>query len=235
LAELLHREAASSDEACVGLRVSTHRLSPKLDPRLILLCEPDSVRAASLRILRHRLIERGNPAIIAVSGPDEGSGKTTCAVNLALALSECDRAKVLLVEANLRKPAVAMLFGFLPPEGLARQLDRHRDRPLEPWFVVELGSPSLHVLAADSGQASEPLLDGPAFSQAIQRLRMAGYDYVVLDTPSVLHSADVNLIQGACDGVLMTAWAARTTGKALSQAVEQLSPSKILGIALFGS
>lgn len=231
LADTLLYGVAGS-EAHAGLWVSSHRLSSKLDKRLILLRESDSARAASFRVLRHRLVDRGDPRIIVVSGPNEKSGKTTCAVNLALALSECDRAKVLLLEANLRNPTLASLFGFLPTEGLAAQLDRHRHRPFEPWAVVEVGSPSFHVLAADPHAAPGPLLDAPVFAQAVEHLTATGYDFVVIDTPSVLGSADVNLVEDVCDGVLLTARATRTTGKALCRAVEQLSSSKILGIAL---
>src|SRR4051812_33115113 len=77
--------------------VATHK--PPVDPdhRLILLRDPDSARAASFRVLRHRLEQRGNPRTIAVTSAEEGEGKTTCAANLAMALGECERARVLLV------------------------------------------------------------------------------------------------------------------------------------------
>jgi Mrp family chromosome partitioning ATPase len=159
-------------------------------------------------------------------------GKTTCAANLALALGECGRARVLLVEANLRKPALAELFGFLPPECFSTQLVRHKDKPLEPWSVVEIYSPSLHVLAVKPDGDARPLLDGPAFSLAIELLRQANYEYIVIDTPPVLGAADVNLVEDAADGVLFTAWSRTTSGRRLKQAVEQLAPAKLLGLAL---
>jgi Mrp family chromosome partitioning ATPase len=212
--------------------VATHKPAQDPDPRLILLRDPDSERAASFRILRHRLAERGDPRIIAVSSASAGEGKTTCAVNLAMALSECGRAKVLLVEANLRTPSLAALFGFLPPECFSAQLTRHRDRPLEPWSIVEAFSPHLHVAAVKPGEAARPLLDAPSFAIAMEMLARAGYDYIVVDTPPVLGSADVNLIEDSCDGVLLAVRARTTTGRALRRAVDQLSPAKILGAAL---
>src|SRR5262245_780030 len=63
--------------------VSEHGRPTELDPRLILLREPDSERAASFRLLRYRLAERGNPRAIVVTSAEPRSGKTTCAVNLA--------------------------------------------------------------------------------------------------------------------------------------------------------
>ncbi len=212
--------------------VATHKAPPDPDPRLILIREPDSARAASFRVLRHRLADRGDPRIIAVTSPEPRDGKTTCAANLALALSEFGRAKVLLVEANFRNPQLAVLFGFLPPECFSMQLQRHRERPLDPWSVVEAFSPSLHVLAVKPGEVNRPLLDAPALAIAVEMLSRAGYDFIVFDTPPVLGSADVNLIEDYVDAFILTARSGRTQGRALRSAVEQLSPRKLLGVAL---
>jgi len=212
--------------------VATHKPPDDPDERLILVREPDSARAASFRVLRHRLQERGDPRVIAVTSPGPNEGKTTCAVNLALALGECGRARVLLVEANLRTPALAALFGFLPPECFSTQLGRHKDKPLDAWSVVEVFSPSLHVLAVKPDADSRPLLDGPAFALALEMLRQANYDYIVIDTPPVLGAADVNLVEDVADGVLFTAWSRETSGRRLRQAIEQLAPAKLLGLAL---
>jgi Mrp family chromosome partitioning ATPase len=213
--------------------VATHKVPDDPDERLILLREPDSARAASFRVMRHRLQERGDPRIIVVTSARAGEGKTTCAVNLALALGECGRARVLLVEANLRTPSLAPLFGFMPPECFSAQLARHKDKPEDAWSVVEVYSPSLHVLAVkpDHG-GGRPLLDGPAFRIAIEMLAQAGYDYIVVDTPPVLGNADVNLVEDSADGVLFVALSATTPARALRQAVEQLQPGKLLGITL---
>jgi Mrp family chromosome partitioning ATPase len=212
--------------------VATHKPPEDPDERLILLREPDSARAASFRVLRHRLQEHGDPRRIAVTSALPREGKTTCAVNLALALGECNRARVLLVEANLRAPSLAPLFGFMPPEGFATQLTRHKDKPEEAWSVVEVYSPSLHVLAVKPEAEGRPLLDGPAFAIAIEMLSQAGYDYIVVDTPPVLGAADVNLVEDCVDGVLFTAWSGATPARALRQAVEQLQPAKLLGVTL---
>jgi Mrp family chromosome partitioning ATPase len=212
--------------------VATHKAPPDPDPRLILIREPDSARAASFRVLRHRLADCGDPRVIAVTSPEPRDGKTTCAANLALALSEFGRAKVLLVEANFRNPQLAVLFGFLPPECFSMQLQRHRERPLDPWSVVEAFSPALHVLAVKPGETNRPLLDAPALAIAVEMLARAGYDFIVFDTPPVLGSADVNLIEDYVDAFILAARSGRTQGRALRAAVEQLSPRKLLGIAL---
>jgi Mrp family chromosome partitioning ATPase len=212
--------------------VATHKVPDDPDERLILLRAPDSERAASFRVMRHRLQEHGDPRIIAVTSAREREGKTTCAVNLSLALGECGRARVLLIEANLRTPSLAPLFGFMPPECFSAQLTRHKETPEDAWSVVEVYSPSLHVLAVKPEMEARPLLDGPALRIAIDMLAHAGYDYIVIDTPPVLGAADVNLVEDSVDGVLFVAQARTTPARTLRQAVEQLSPGKLIGVTL---
>ncbi|MCG8417331.1 MAG: CpsD/CapB family tyrosine-protein kinase [Proteobacteria bacterium] len=203
-----------------------------LDPRLVLLAEPDSERAARFRILRHHLMDRGRPQVVVISSPKQGEGKTTCAVNLALALAECDRARVLLVEASVRRPQLAAVFRFVPPWCFGEQLSAHRHQPLLPWGVVDIPEACLHVAAINPQIEQSQLLDAPAFAIAMERLRLASYDHIVIDAPAVLGSAEVNLIQDAADGVLLTAWAKHTTARTLRTTVEQLSPTKIIGTVL---
>ena len=212
--------------------VATHRPPDEPDARIVMVREPDSPAAASFRVLRHRLQERGDPRIIAVTSAGPKEGKTTCAVNLALALGECGRARVLLVEANLRAPSLAPLFGFMPPQCFSVQMQKHREKPTEGWSVVEVFSEYLHVLAVEPSDRGRPLLDGPAFAIAMEMLAQAGYDYIVVDTPPVLGAADVNLIEDSADGVLLTAWARSTSSQKLRQAIDQLVPAKVLGVTL---
>ncbi len=206
-------------------------LPQQLDSRLVLAREPYGPRAAAFRSLRIRLAAT-DVRVVAVTSAGPGEGKTTCAVNLAMALAEGGGAKTLLVEANFRTPVLARMLGFKPPEGLVAQLDRHREAPRDPWSVVEIVGSRLHVIAVDD-QATRPVvLDHVAFGLAMQRLRLAGYDFIVVDTPPVLGSADVNLVVDAVDGVLIATLAQRSTGRSLRQAIEQLDPAPILGAVL---
>ncbi|MCS6912255.1 MAG: CpsD/CapB family tyrosine-protein kinase [Myxococcales bacterium] len=205
------------------------------DLRLVLQREPDSERAAAFRVLRHR-IEQQNPdhmgtRVIALCAPRPRQGSTTAVANLALALCECDRARVCILEGNLRRPSLAQLFRFKPPMCLAERLERDRREPLEPWCVAEL-TPSLHVLAVREGAPRRPLVDGPAFAAAVEAMRRAGYRYVLVDGPEVLGIADMNLIEESVDEVLLVARGGQTTATDLRAAAAQLSGSKLRGVIL---
>ncbi len=202
------------------------------DRRLVLLNDPDSERAAAFRVLRHHLLEAGRPQVVVVSSASPGEGKTTTAVNLALALAECGRAKVLLVETHLARPQLAQVFRFSPPWCFAEQLAAHRHQPMLPWGLIDIPQLWLHVAAVNPRIEQDQLLDAPAFAIAMERLRLGGYDHIVIDAPPVLGSADVNLMQDAADGVLLALRGRTSRARDLSRAVDQLSPAKILGAVL---
>jgi Mrp family chromosome partitioning ATPase/uncharacterized protein involved in exopolysaccharide biosynthesis len=216
--------------------VRVHRVATaaRLDPRLIVLRAPDSRAAASFRVLRHRLCERSRGKAILVTSPGVGEGKTMCAVNLALALGEAGRARVLLLEGNFRSPSLARLLGFEPPACFSKQLDFKGIQPVQ-WVVVETVVPWLHVAAVAPGTAPGPILDGPALALCIEDLRGAGYDHIVIDGPAILGSADVNLMEENVDGILIALWAEKSRAQALREAVEQIGMSKLSGVVLFGT
>ena len=215
----------------IGL--SQHHIPPEepLDRRLALVVDPDSERSAAFRVLRHHLLELGRPQVVVVSSAHHGDGKTTVALNLALALAECGRAKVLLCDAHLRHPQLADVFRLVPPWCFAEQLAAHRNQPMLPWSLVEIPQLWLHVAAVSPRIEKTQLLDAPAFAIAMERLRLA-YDHIVIDAPPVLGSADVNLMSDAADAVLLAVHARRSTARDLRKSIEQVGSSKVVGTVL---
>lgn len=200
-----------------------------LDPRLIMLTEPYSPRADAYRALRRKLSGPGSPRTIAVTSAEPGEGKTSCAVNMALAFRETSNEKVLLIEANLRAPSLAALFGFEPPMCFARQMAKNRDSTRASWTVVEQFEP-LHVLAVDPAAKNPPLLDPVAFANALEQLIDAGYDHIIVDTPPALGGSDVNLVADAVDGVVVVASIKKSKKSLVKKAIDQLKPATILGV-----
>jgi Mrp family chromosome partitioning ATPase len=217
----------------VEIELTQHTLpNDSIDGRLVLLGSADSPRAAAFRVLRHHLLEQRRPQVVVVTSPRDGDGKTTTAINLALALAECGRAKVLLLDANLRRPQVASVLRVVPPWCFAEQLAAHRHQPMLPWSLIEIPQLWLHVAAVNLQAKHANLVDAPAFAIALERLRTAKYDHIVIDGPSVLGGADVNLIQDAADGVVMTLRAGRSNARDLRAAIDQITPAKIFGSVL---
>jgi Mrp family chromosome partitioning ATPase len=199
------------------------------DARLSILLEPESAQAKAYRVLRHRLLAADNPRVVAVTSAKPAEGKTACALNLALAMAEEVTSRVLFIEANARRPALGRLFDFMPPHCFLDQLTALTSSAGQ-WTVVEVMDTKLHLLALNP-HLRQGSIDRVLFAAAIRQLRRV-YDYIVIDTPSVLESADVNAVCEAVDGVVFTARAKRSSRTALRRAMDQLSPAPVLGVAL---
>ncbi|WP_433933737.1 hypothetical protein AB3662_04985 [Sorangium cellulosum] len=235
-----------------------------VDPNIVMVHAPYSPQADAYRTLRRKL-PSGVGTTIAVTSASPGEGKTTCAINLALALRETVRGRILLVEANIRKPGIARALRFDPPSCFSEQVQRHVSDRYAPWVVVEQAAPApavapsddtaessdrngpsgsrspdprltlqtpVHILAVDPSKERPPILDAVAFSSAIESLKRAGYSYIIIDTPPVLGSMDVNVIADSVSGVVMTSLVKKSTRKSIRQAIEQLRPAPILGVVL---
>jgi Mrp family chromosome partitioning ATPase len=101
-----------------------------------------------------------------------------------------------------------------------------------PWSLVEIPQLWLHVAAINPRIEKTQLLDAPAFAIAMERLRTAGYDHIVIDAPPVLGSADVNLMADAADTCVFALRAQVSTTRDLRRAIEQLGASKVAGTVL---
>ncbi len=194
--------------------------------------DADSPVAASYRVLRHRLREADDPSSIAVTSPRRHEGKTTCAINLAMALAEHGREKVLLVEANLRFPNLAAAWGFSTPACFGKQMAAHLKSPLSPWEVVAAFFHNLHVLAIDPASVGQWRMSAPGLKLAMDQLKASDYKHIIVDCPSALGSADVNVIEDTTDGVLLVARAGKTTSESLKKTVQHLAPANIVGVVM---
>lgn len=229
-------QGVQSGEGCSEF-VRVQRVPPNRQrgAGVFMLDMPDSPAAASFRVLRHRLDGCSGVKVVLVTSPEAGEGKSQCALNLALAMAEAGRARVLLLEANFRRPSLSRALGFEPPVCVSEQLEFHRTRPAQPWAVVENVSPWLHTVAIATDTEAGPLLDGPALGLCIEDFRRAGYDHIIIDGPPILDGADVNLLEEHADGIVVVLLAGKSRARALRKAVDQVGASKLLGVALLGT
>jgi Mrp family chromosome partitioning ATPase len=191
---------------------------------------------AALRVVRHRLETRRSEGMwtFAVTSARDGEGKSTLVAQLALALSEAERARVLLMEASMQRPALSRIFGFRVPTGLgfSVQLESRMRGLREPWTVLALG-PALHALVESEAEPGFPqTLHSTHFRTAIDRLGRV-YDWVVVDAPTVLGSGDANVVEEAVDGVIVAVRSGASKGADLRAAMKQLGNRKALGVVLW--
>ena len=177
--------------------------------------------------LHHAQVER-ELKVVMVSSAVSGDGKTLTSTNLALTLSESYRRRVLLIDADLRRPSVHEVFQVKNVNGLTDSLKAESDRRLP---LIQ-ASPYLSLLLA--GRPDSDPMSGLT-SGRMRRLigEAAGtFDWVIIDTPPVVLLPDANLLAAMVDGAILVTGAGKTPHKLITRAVDALGRNKILGVVL---
>lgn len=166
--------------------------------------------------------------VVGVTSALPGEGKTLTAVNLAASLAESYRQRVLLVDADLRRPAVSRLLNIAPQEGLSEWLrqDDERECPM-----VRLTS-RLSVVPAGAAHADPTALLTSLRMAMLVAAARADFDWVVIDTPPTGLIADAGALEGNLDGCVVIAAAGRTEAPVLQQTIAALGPGRVLGLVL---
>src|SRR5262249_27154170 len=163
---------------------------------------------------------------VMVASAIEAEGKTLGATNLALVLSRSFRKRVLLVDADLRKPSIHQLLQLPNGPGLSDYLARPGHLPAQTL------SSTLSVLTGGRYE-SDPvaLFVSDGLSRLLKEARDQ-FDWIIVDTPPVLLFPDAGLLADRLDTCVMVIRAARTTSPVAVKAVEAIGRSRILGVAL---
>lgn len=193
---------------------------------------PDSECATAFRLLARQIEHLNNTRRMVVTSPDVGDGKSFAALNLGLALALGGASSVLLVEANFERPVLASRIGFVPPLCFAEWLKSSSQAPSRPFRSVGVCVPNFHVIAVDPTAEYTPGLVGVGFETAVRQLCFTNYQYIIVDGPAVMGSADCSIIADSMDGVVLCAAKASTKLGTYREAAKQLQPVPILAKVL---
>jgi capsular exopolysaccharide synthesis family protein len=165
--------------------------------------------------------------MVASAAPEEG--KTLTALNLALVLSESFRRRVLLIDADLRRPKITELAN-VTIDGLGDVVKalEHRKAPLIP--VTD----TLTLLPA--GRPDPNPLSGLTSARMQQLLEEAGatFEWVIVDTPPIGAAPDASLMCAMADAAVLVVRAGHTPFEAVQQAIEAIGRERIIGVVLNG-
>lgn len=208
--------------------------TPQIDEHLVTLLRcppPEAEQYNSLRYALEQTREDDGPRVVAVASPAVGDGKTTTAVNLAGVLAHRREARVLLIDADLRRPSVGPLLGLASDAGRPGLVDLIQDRNLTlEQVVTRLPAFNLSVVTAGS-LADDPfeLLRTSRVGEILEEARRQ-YEYVVLDTSPLVLVPDTRVLEDWVDGFVLVVAAHRTPRKLVEEALTLLSPSKLIGM-----
>jgi capsular exopolysaccharide synthesis family protein len=195
------------------------------------LADSHSIVGEELRLLRAKmqtLNDAGQPRCVGVTSALPAEGKSTISLGLAAAQSRDPGARVLLVEADLRRPSLSSMLGLPPSPGLSEWLNGGLDQV--PVRRVEPGGFAL--LSAGETPLERPEALGSALMEALLASARRAFTFVLLDIPPVLPVADTILLQDLVDGFVVVARSRATSREAIREALGRLRGEKILGLVL---
>lgn len=180
-----------------------------LDRSLYAWSRPKSKEAEAYRGVRTALYfsTRGQGSkVIQVTSPNPGDGKSTLAANLAVSIAQSGK-RILLVDADMRRPTIDKLFGIENENGFAMVLAGMAELP---DAIQETSIPCLSVLPSGVVPPNPAeLLISPRLHEVLAWMR-DHYDYIVIDTPPLLAVTDPGVVGPQVDGVLLTIRSTKT-------------------------
>jgi capsular exopolysaccharide synthesis family protein len=205
------------------------------ESKLVCATDGDSLAAEKFRFLAVRLghlqqTRRITRLLITSSLPEEG--KSTVAANLAISLASRGQQKILLLEGDLRRPALARQFGLNKHPGLSELLQRESSPAMN---ICRLENLDFWLLAAGS-PPDDPLtlMQSEKLALLLDQLS-AWFNWIVIDSPPMLPLGDTSVWMRLSDAILLVARPGTTQKQELQRTLGTIEQSKLLGALMNGS
>jgi len=201
---------------------------------LITQVRPQSQMAESYRALRTSLLLSNlgaPPKVIMVTSALPQEGKTTTSINCAVVLAQ-KGIRVLLIDADLRRPSIHKTLGMGPRSGLSNVLTG--SATLEQAITRSSILPNLDVLPAGTPPPNPAeLLASTNMRDVLEQLR-EHYDHIVVDTPPTLSVTDAVVLSPRADAIVLVIRSGQTTKQALRRSRDILAQvnAKVSGVLL---
>ena len=208
--------------------------SSKEAVELVTQVRPQSQMAESYRALRTSLLLSNlgaPPKVIMITSALPQEGKTTTSINTAVVLAQ-KGVRVLLIDADLRRPSIHKTLGMGPHSGLSNVLTG--SATVDQSIVRSPVLPNLFVLPAGTPPPNPAeLLASPDMRDVLQHLREQ-YDHIVIDTPPSLSVTDAVVLSPRADAVVLVIRSGQTTKPALRRSRDILFQvnAKVVGVLL---
>jgi capsular exopolysaccharide synthesis family protein len=218
------------EAAARRLTVATSREAVEL----VTQSRPQSQMAEAYRALRTSLLLTslgGPPKVILVTSALPQEGKTTTSINTAIVLAQ-KGTRVLLIDADLRRPSIHKTLGMGPKTGLSNVLTGNAT--LQQAVVRSPLLPTLFILTAGTPPPNPAeLLASSNMRDILAELREE-YDHIIVDTPPTLSVTDAVVMSTRADAVVLVIRSGQTTKQALRRSRELLLQvnARVAGVLL---
>ncbi|MCH1640126.1 CpsD/CapB family tyrosine-protein kinase [Paenibacillus timonensis] len=200
---------------------------------LIMDMNPRSFIAESYRSLRTNIEFSSfddELKTIAVTSAKPGEGKTTTAVNMALAFAQAGKS-VVLIDADLRKPSIHHIFNKHNKGGLSNIIAK---KHLIHEMIQETHIEHLSIIPSGPLPANpSEMLSSDAFSEMLNELKM-NYSVIIVDSAPALTVTDAQVVAAQCDGAILVVNSGKAKHDSVIKVKEQLDyvKARLLGVVL---
>ncbi len=204
------------------------------DPKVVVVSSPDSAASREFTALGQKMVQlrtAGDLKTVLITSAVDSEGKTLTAVNLSAALGAEGGQKVLLIDANLRNPSVHRLLGIPVSLGLSQLLEGSSriDKVL-----LRTNLPGVCVIPAGASPENPVELLNTQKMLAVLSFAKKHFDWVILDSLSLLQHVEAELLSSFVDGVLLVVHPDFPSSGQLGEAVHLLRGKRNLGLVLNG-
>jgi capsular exopolysaccharide synthesis family protein len=166
--------------------------------------------------------------LIGVASALPGEGKTLLAANLAVSIAQAGK-KVLLIDADMRRPRLHRIFNQKRAPGLSNLLIA---KDIEGAITRKLPISGLDMICSGDIPHNPNELLGSQKLKSIIDLVSERYDYILFDSPPILSVSDSAILTNRLDGIIFIINAEKTEKNALKQGLEAIPNEKVLGLVL---
>ena len=204
--------------------------------KLVTISTPDSITAEMFKVIRGTILydkDRPAPKAIMVTSTFPGEGKTFVASNLAVSFAMGLNENVLLVDADLRRPAIHEIFGYNNECGLSEHLQGEKTIP---ELLIKTKINKLRLLLSGKPPSNPvELLSSKKMGEFVKEAKDRYQDrFIILDVPPSQLTAETNIIANHVDGIILVVMNGKTPRAVIQQTIENLGREKILGIIFNG-
>ena len=201
--------------------------------KLITISDSKSIVVEQFRTIRTNIkfsIPDADLKAVLVTSSTIGEGKSTNAANLGVVFAQ-EGKKILIVDADMRKPTLHHTFGIFNTVGLSTILSKQDEFS---YAIQETPIVGLHVLPSGPIPPNPAeLLSSRTFSAFLEEMKKV-YDIIIFDAPPLLSVTDAQILSHQCDGTLLIihSGVAEKEDVVKAQSILTSSQAKVLGVVL---
>jgi len=197
---------------------------------------PKSAVSEAFRSLRTSLMfstPQGMPKTLLVTSPGAGEGKTTNTINLATVMAQ-NGARVLVIDADLRKPRLHRDFGVPHAPGLTNRIAGGQSSASEQSAIVPTSVENLFIMPSGNQAPNPAEMLSSERMQKIISMASRAFDHVIIDSAPVLGLADALILSRCVDGVIMVVSAGKTAKDTIKVSTRRMAQvqAPLLGVVL---